>query len=76
MRLRAAGTRGHRVLTPVPWIREDRLGHSRGLSMCPGSYQAAEASENAVSGLSEEMEVIPVNQLERVSFINKKGANY
>ena len=61
MRLRAAGACGHRILTPMPWIREDRLGHSRGLSMCPGSYQASEASENAVSGLSEEMEVIPVN---------------
>ena len=72
MSIRAAGECGYRVLTSVPWIREDRLGHSRGLSVCPGSYQASEASENAISGLSEEMEVIPMNRLERVSFINKK----
>ena len=74
--MRAAGACGYRVLTPVPWIREDRLAHSQGLSVCPGSYQALEVSENAISGLSEETEVIPMNRLERVSFINKKRANY
>ena len=74
--IRAAGECGYRVLTPTPWVREDRLGHSQGLSVCTGSYQASEASENAISGLSEEMEVIPMNRLERLSFINKKRANY
>ena len=74
--IRAAGECACRVLTPAPWVRKDRLGHSRGLSVCTGSHQASEASENAVSGLSEEMEVMPMNRLERVSFINKKRANY
>lgn len=63
---------GYRVVTPMPWVRKDGLCHSQVLSTGPGSYHVPEVSENVASGLSEETELTPMNQLESVSFSNKK----
>lgn len=63
---------GYRVVTPMPWVRKDGLRHSRVLFTGPGSYHVPEVSENVASGLPEETELTPMNQLESVSFSNKK----
>ena len=70
--VRATVERGYRVVTPMPWVRKDGLRHSRVLFTGPGSYHVPEVSENVASGLSEETELTPMNQLERVSFSSKK----